>query len=148
VVVAQAVRMKNKMSGLLMEVGAEYSKQRLDGKKYFSELLDQLEEVPESVKDLLRLSRGSVEMFETMQRQLLHRLQKDPLVVKRVELLRRSGRGDGAELGAGGLRSAAVPLHSRCGELLRAEFGAGVLGGQAVKGDRFPSSAMRTCKRC
>jgi len=91
VVVAQAVRMKNKMSGLLMEVGAEYSKQRLHSKKYFSELLDQLEEVPESVKDLLRLSRGSVEMFETMQRQLFNRLQKDPLLVKRVQLLRSIG---------------------------------------------------------
>jgi transposase len=91
VVVAQAVRMKNKMSGLLMEVGAEYSNRRLHGKKYFSELLDQLEEVPESVKDLLRLSRGSVEMFETMQRQLLDRLQKDPLLVNRVKLLRSIG---------------------------------------------------------
>ena len=28
-IVAQAVRMKNKMSGLLMEVGAEYNKQQL-----------------------------------------------------------------------------------------------------------------------
>jgi transposase len=46
-VVAHAVRTKNKMSGLLMEVGAEYSKQRLHGKKYFSELMGQLEEVPE-----------------------------------------------------------------------------------------------------
>jgi transposase len=90
-VVAQAVRMKNRMSGLLMEVGAEYSKRRLHSKKYFSELLDQLEEVPESVKDLLRLSRGSVEMFETIQRQLLDRLQKDPLLVKRVTLLRSIG---------------------------------------------------------
>jgi Transposase len=48
VVVAQAVRMKNKMSGLLMEVGAEYNKQQLHGKKYFTELLGNLEEVPES----------------------------------------------------------------------------------------------------
>src|ERR1700687_1578538 len=40
-VVGQAVQMKNRMSGLLMEVGAEYSKQRLHGAKYFSELLDQ-----------------------------------------------------------------------------------------------------------
>jgi len=31
--------MKNKMSGLLMEVGAEYNKQQLHGKKYFAELL-------------------------------------------------------------------------------------------------------------
>src|SRR5215469_6182610 len=39
-VVAQATRMKNRMSGLLMEVGAEYNKQRLHGKGYFHELLD------------------------------------------------------------------------------------------------------------
>jgi transposase len=51
VVVAQAVRMKNKMSGLLMEVGAEYNKQQLHGKKYFTELLGNLEEVPESVNN-------------------------------------------------------------------------------------------------
>src|ERR1035438_2142890 len=36
-VVGQAVQMKNRMSGLLMEVGAEYNKQRLHGAKYFSE---------------------------------------------------------------------------------------------------------------
>jgi transposase len=93
-VVGQAVQMKNRMSGLLMEVGAEYSKQRLHGAKYFSELLDQLEEVPESVKDLLRLSRGALETFAATQRQVLDRLQKDPLLVKRVNLL-KSIRGVG-----------------------------------------------------
>ena len=93
-VVGQAVQMKNRMSGLLMEVGAEYSKQRLHGAKYFSELLDQLEEVPESVKDLLRLSRGALETFAATQRQLLDRLQKEPLLVKRVKLL-KSIRGVG-----------------------------------------------------
>src|SRR5580700_8061109 len=90
-VVAHAVRTKNKMSGLLMEVGAEYSKQRLHGKKYFTELMGQLEEVPESVKDMLKLSRSALEMFETTQRQLLDRLQKEPLLTKRVELLRSIG---------------------------------------------------------
>jgi transposase len=93
-VVGQAVQMKNRMSGMLMEVGAAYSKRRLHGKEYFSELLDQLEEVPESVKDLLRLSRGALEMFETVQRQLLDRLQREPLLLHRVELL-RSIRGVG-----------------------------------------------------
>jgi transposase len=93
-VVAQAVRMKNKMSGLLMEAGAEYNKQRLHGKKYFTELLDTVEEVPESVRDLLRLSRGALEMFETTQQQLLVRLKKDPLLAKRVILL-KSIRGVG-----------------------------------------------------
>jgi transposase len=86
-VVGQAVRMKNKMSGLLMEVGAEYNKQRLHGEKYFTALLGSVEEVPESVKDLLRLSRGAMEMFELSQRRLLLRLRKDPLLGKRVKLL-------------------------------------------------------------
>src|ERR1035437_766258 len=93
-VVTQAVRMKNKMSGLLMEAGAEYNKQRLHGKKYFTELLDTVEEVPESVKDLLRLSRGAMEMFETTQQQLLVRLGKDRRLAQRVTLL-KSIRGVG-----------------------------------------------------
>jgi hypothetical protein len=73
-VVAQATHMQNKMSGLLMEVGAEYNKQRLHGKGYFHELLDTIKEVPESVKDLLRLRRGAMEMFQTTQWPLLDRL--------------------------------------------------------------------------
>jgi transposase len=87
-VVGHAVQTKNKMSGLLMEVGAEYSKERLHRKQYFTELMGELEEVPESVKDMLRLSRSALEMFETTQRQLLNRLQKEPLLRKRVERLR------------------------------------------------------------
>jgi transposase len=86
-VVRQATRMKNKMSGLLMEVGAEYNKEQLHGKKYFTHLLDTVEQVPESVKDLLRLSRGAMEMFETTQQQLLARLKKDPLLIQRVAVL-------------------------------------------------------------
>jgi transposase len=88
VIVAQAVRMKNKMSGLLMEVGAEYNKQQLHGKKYFTELLGNLDQVPESVKDLVRLSRGALEMFEATQRQLLNRLQKEPQLVERLAVLK------------------------------------------------------------
>lgn len=87
-VVTQATRMKNKMSGLLMEVGAAYNKRRLHGKEYFAELLGNLEETPESVKDLLRLSRGALEMFETTQRQLLARLRQEPLLAQRVILLK------------------------------------------------------------
>jgi transposase len=86
-VVRHAVQTKNKMSGLLMEVGAEYNKQQLHGKKYFTELMGELEAVPESVKDMLRMSRSALEMFETTQRQILERLKKDPLLKKRVELL-------------------------------------------------------------
>jgi hypothetical protein len=40
------------MSGLLMEVGAEYNQRQLHGKKYFTELMGRLDEVPESVKEM------------------------------------------------------------------------------------------------
>lgn len=93
-VVSQATRMKNKMSGLLMEVGAEYNKERLHGKKYFDELLERVEEVPDSVKDLLRVSRGALESFEAPQQQLLARLRQEPLLAARVERL-QSIRGVG-----------------------------------------------------
>ena len=93
-VVAQAVRMKNRISGLLMECGAEYNKQRLHGGKYFEELLESLEEVPESVKELLQLSRGTVESFQATQQQLLAKLQKHPKLVERVQRL-KSIRGVG-----------------------------------------------------
>ena len=46
------------------------------------------------VKDLLRLSRGALEMFEATQRQLLDRLRKEPRLVERVAVL-RSIRGVG-----------------------------------------------------
>jgi len=79
--------MKNQMSGLLMEVGAEYNKKQLHGERYFTELLGRLEEVPESVKELLRVSRSGLEMFEATQEQLLRKLRKEPLLSERVERL-------------------------------------------------------------
>ncbi len=53
-VVTQSVRMQNKIAGLLMESGAPFVRERLHRKKYFHELVQALEEVPESVKDLLK----------------------------------------------------------------------------------------------
>ncbi len=86
-VVTEAVRMKNKMAGLLMETGAVYVKEKLHRKKYFATLLEELEEVPESVKDLLRLSRGALEMFESTQKRLVRELLADRELAARVERL-------------------------------------------------------------
>jgi len=44
-IVRQAVQMKNKISNLLMELGAEYNKKRLHGQNYFNELLENLHDV-------------------------------------------------------------------------------------------------------
>jgi transposase len=86
-VVQQSVRMQNKMAGLLMESGTAFNKEKLHGKKYFAELIKSLREVPESVKDLLRMSRGAMEMFESTQKQLIQRLLSEPALEQRVERL-------------------------------------------------------------
>jgi transposase len=88
-VVQQSVRMQNKMAGLLMESGTAFNKQKLHQKKYFADLMKSLEEVPESVKDLLRMSRGSMEMFQSTQKQLVKRLLSEPALEQRVERLMR-----------------------------------------------------------
>jgi transposase len=87
-IVRQAVRMKNKVAGLLMEVGEPYDKKKLHGKRYFRELLGSLRDTPESVKHLLRVSRGAMEMFQDIQRRLVGALKKDRHLAERVERLR------------------------------------------------------------
>lgn len=86
-IVRTAVKMQNKMSGLLMEVGASYNKRRLHGKKYFRELLERVEEIPPSVKELLKLSRSSYEMFRSFQKRLVNTLRADSLIRDRVQRL-------------------------------------------------------------
>ena len=86
-IVRTAVKMKNKMSGLLMEVGAQYSKKRLYGKKYFNTLLERVEDVPDSVKGLLKLSRSGLEMFNDVQKKLIDALRKNKLIRDRVQRL-------------------------------------------------------------
>jgi transposase len=86
-IVRTAVKMKNKMSGLLMEVGATYNKEKLHRRKYFNNLLEQVEDVPDSVKEMLRLSRSSLEMFEVVQKKLVHTLREDKLIHERVQRL-------------------------------------------------------------
>jgi len=86
-IVRTAVKMQNKISGLLMEVGVTYSKKRLHGKKYFHELIERVDEIPPSVKELLQLSRSSYEMFRSFQKCLVETLRSDSLIRDRVHRL-------------------------------------------------------------
>ncbi len=86
-VVRQATRMKNRIAGLLMETGTPYNKQRLHGKAYFGELLGSLRQMPDAVVELLKLSRGQLELFESIQRRLLRELGERPELSQRVERL-------------------------------------------------------------
>ena len=87
--VRQSTQTKNKVSGLLMESGIEYSKQKLHQKAYFSELLKRQgeEQLPPSLTPLLELSRTTIETTKKMERQILRGLEQDPLVAERIQRL-------------------------------------------------------------
>lgn len=89
--VQEATRMKNKTSGLLMEVGASYDKKRLHGAKYFSELLGNLSDVPGSVIELLKMTRVNLQVFSSAQKRLLEALVVHPDLKERVERLQSIG---------------------------------------------------------
>jgi transposase len=89
--VREAVRMKNKISGLLMEMGEPYDARRLHGRKYFSEYMDSLQDTPESVVELLHISRSNLELFERLQQRLLKGLKRQTLLQRRLERLQSIG---------------------------------------------------------
>ena len=94
-IVREATRMKNKISGLLMEVGETYDKKKLHGRKYFAQLTAGLEETPDSVQHLLRLSRSNLDLFDGLQKGLLQELGQDEQLAARVERLKQiRGVGD------------------------------------------------------
>lgn len=86
-IVRTAVKMQNKITGLLMEVGVTYSKRRIHGKKYFHDILERVAEIPPSVKELLKLSRSSYEMFRSFQKRLVEALRTNGLIRDRVQHL-------------------------------------------------------------
>lgn len=86
-IVRIAVKEKNKISGLLMEVGASYTKKRLHGKKYFDKLLDHVEYVPETVVNMIKLSRSNLEIFTEIQKKLVESLKENNLIRERVNRL-------------------------------------------------------------
>ena len=92
--VQEATRMKNKASGLLMEVGITYDQKRLYGDKYFSALLGRLKDVPPSVVELLKMTHANLHIFQSAQRRLLDALARHSHLRERVERL-QSIRGVG-----------------------------------------------------
>lgn len=87
-IIQSATRMKNKISGTLMSHGVEYDSKRLHGKRYFTQLLQELTELPESVVWMLKNTRQSMETFSATQKQILRELEKCPALEERVERLK------------------------------------------------------------
>jgi transposase len=85
--VRQMVQMKNRVSGLLLETGVSHNKQRLHKVGYFRELISNHQEVPESIRPLLRLSRETIVRCQKTEYALVSSLQRDPLLAERIKRL-------------------------------------------------------------
>ena len=87
-VMKQAVQMKNRVSGLLMETGVSYNKQRLHKVGYFRDLLCHNAEVSDGIRPLLKICREQIEHGQKLDYALVSRLERDPLLKERLERLR------------------------------------------------------------
>lgn len=86
----QAVQMKNRISGLLMETGVSYDKLRLRRKKYFNLLLATDHEIPDSIRPLLRICREHIDRSIRLDAALLRSLEQDPMLIERLRRLIRA----------------------------------------------------------
>jgi transposase len=86
--VKQMVQMKNRISGLLMETGVSYNKQRLHKVGYFADLMSGNEEIDDSIRPLLKLSRETITRSQKLDYALISSLERDPLLTERLERLR------------------------------------------------------------
>src|SRR6201998_4488641 len=71
-----------------METGVEYNKRRLHKVSYFRELLSANEEVPPSLRPLLKLSRETIERCQKTEYALVSSLQREPVLADRIKRLR------------------------------------------------------------
>src|ERR1035441_5959455 len=86
--VRQMVQMKNRVSGLLMETGVSYNKQKLHKVGYFLELLSSNQEIHPNIRPLLKLSRDAIVRLQKTEYALVSSLQRDPLLADRIKRLR------------------------------------------------------------
>jgi transposase len=86
--VKQTVQMKNRISGLLMETGVSYNKKRLHRVGYFDELMSGNEEIDDSIRPLLKLSRETINRSQKLDYALVSSLERDSLLKERLERLR------------------------------------------------------------
>jgi transposase len=122
-VIKQMVQMKNRISGLLMETGVSYNKQRLHKVGYFAELMTTNKEVHESIRPLLKLSRDMISRSQKLDYALVSSLQRDPVLKERLRRLRTvpgvGGSDHGTDVGAGDWRLHAVSIDQAGYQLLR-----------------------------
>ena len=87
-VLRQAVQMKNRVSGLLMETGVSYDKLHLHRMGYFADLMSSSDEIGDSIRPLLKLCREHIDRSIRLDSALLRSLERDPLLTDRLRRLR------------------------------------------------------------
>ena len=87
-VVKQMVQMKNRVSGLLLETGVSYNKQKLHKVGYFGEMMSTNADISDAVRPLLNLSRGMIRRSGKLEYDLVSSLERDPLLKERLRRLR------------------------------------------------------------
>ena len=85
--VRQMVQMKNRISGLLMEAGVSYNKQKLHKVGYFRDLLKTNPDINESLRSLLQLCRETLVRLQEIESALIRSLERDRLLAERVHRL-------------------------------------------------------------
>jgi transposase len=85
--VQETVTFKNKTAGLLMEVGAEYERRRLHGKRYFTGLLKDNPLIRTDLRPLLKFNRAQIEGLQRMDGQILRWLEEHPRLKARMQAL-------------------------------------------------------------
>jgi len=86
--VREMVRLKNRISGLLMETGVTYNKRRLHKVGYFKELMAGDSTISNGIRPLLELSRDLMTRLQRIESALARSLQRDPLLAERVRRLK------------------------------------------------------------
>src|SRR5882672_520418 len=81
--VRQAVQLKNKISGLLMETGVSYNRQKLHKVGYFRELMATNQDVTARLRPLLKLCREALERSQKTEGAVVRSLSRDPLLAQR-----------------------------------------------------------------
>jgi len=84
----QMVQMKNRISGLLMETGVSHNKQRLHNVGYFGQMLSANQEIRESIRPLLEVSRETIVRCQRTEYALRSSLERDPILAERLQHLR------------------------------------------------------------
>jgi hypothetical protein len=86
-VLKRMIRMKSRISGLLMETGVSYNKQRLHKLGYFTDLLSTNEEINESIRPLLKVSREHIMRAQRLDYALVSSLERDPLLASAATVI-------------------------------------------------------------